>query len=181
MKFLLISGSLRKDSFNTRLINHVAKNFLSGHDLEIANISGLPIYTDDQQPFPENVLKFKDQVRKSDIIIISTPEHNWSYSAAIKNAIDWGSRPPNDSVWEGKIGILMSASTGMLGGARAQYHLRQVLNSVGVITVTKPEIFISFAQEKFEHDKFVDEMGNKFIQDAILNAINLYKRFHSAF
>mgnify|MGYP001626159534 FL=1 len=175
MKFLLISGSLRKDSYNTRLVNHVAKQWLNGYEYEIADISKLPIYVEDTDPLPDTVRKLKEQIKSADIIIFSTPEYNWSTSAALKNAIDWASRPPGDSAWKGKIAIIMSASTGMLGGARAQYHLRQILSSVDVILVTKPEIFVSFAQDKFQGDELKDELANKLIKNAIDNAIKLYR------
>ncbi|MFP3300043.1 MAG: NAD(P)H-dependent oxidoreductase [Thermoplasmatales archaeon] len=178
MKFLLISGSLRKDSYNTKLIRHIARKFLNDHEYEIADISKFPIYMEDTDVVPEAIENFKEQIRKAQIIIISTPEYNWSTSAALKNAIDWASRPPKDSAWKGKIVIIMSASTGMLGGARAQYHLRQILTSVDAILVSKPEIFISFAQEKFQDDELKDEFANNLIRDAIENGIKLYQIHH---
>ncbi len=178
MKFLLISGSLREDSYNTRLLKYVAKKFLKEHNVKYADISKFPIYSDDSQEIPDEVKKFKSEIREAQIIIFASPEHNWSFSAALKNAIDWASRPPNDSAWDGKIGLIISASTGMLGGARGQYHLRQVLNSVNMILVTKPEIFISFAQDKLKGDSLDDKNADSLIASAISNAIKLYEVYH---
>jgi len=84
---------------------------------------------EDTDVVPDAIENFKERIRKAQIIIISTPEYNWSTSAALKNAIDWASRPPKDSAWKGKLVIIIECPlTGMLGGARAQYHLRQIFD-----------------------------------------------------
>ena len=93
---------------------------------------------------------FKNGIKAADAILIVTPEYNYSVPGVLKNAIDWASGPYGDNSFEGKPVALMSASTGMLGGARAQYHLRQSFVFLNMYAVERPEVFVTFAQEKFD-------------------------------
>jgi chromate reductase, NAD(P)H dehydrogenase (quinone) len=87
------------------------------------------------------------------VVLIVTPEYNYSIPGVLKNAIDWASRPPNQP-FEGKPIGIMGASTGMLGSARAQYHLRQCFVFLNAPVMSRPEIMVAHARERF------DEQGN---------------------
>ena len=92
--------------------------------------------------FPK-VPELKQKVRAADAILIATPEYNYSVPGVLKNAIDWGSRPYGESVWDGKPVAIMGASIGSKGTARAQYHLRQMFVFLNMYPVNKPEVMIA--------------------------------------
>ena len=104
---------------------------------------------DEENNYPENVKNFKKQVKESDGVLIVTPEYNYSVPGYLKNVLDVASRPYGDSPFDGKPVAIMSASIGMLGGSRAQYHLRQSCVFLNMIPVNTPEVFVTFAPQKF--------------------------------
>jgi chromate reductase len=125
---------------------------------------------------PEIVREFKTKIRSADAILIATPEHNYSVPGVLKNAIDWASRPYGDKSFEGKPVAVMSASTGMLGGARAQYQLRQAFVFLNMHPLNRPEIFVTFANQEFdEKGKLTDEKTKKFIKQ-LLQALVAWTR-----
>lgn len=149
------AGSLRKDSYNKALLRAAAELLPENARLEVFDLDGIPLYNQDlEKDMPVIVKEFKSRIRAADAILIATPEYNYSMPGVLKNAIDWASRPPGDNSFEGKPLALMSASTGMLGGARAQYHLRQVFVTLNMQAVNRPEVLVSFAPKK------IDEKGN---------------------
>ena len=99
-----------------------------GVTLEIFDLLGIPAYNQDlESDMPTKIKEFKLKIREeSDAILIATPEYNYSVPGVLKNAIDWASRPYGDNSFDGKPVAIMSTSIAMLGGARAQYHLRQM-------------------------------------------------------
>jgi chromate reductase, NAD(P)H dehydrogenase (quinone) len=96
---------------------------------------------------PGKVTEFKSKMRQADAILVSTPEYNYSVSGVLKNAIDFASRPYGDNPFDDKPVAIMSASIGMLGGARAQYHLRQMFVFLNMHPVNGPEVIVTFAQK----------------------------------
>jgi chromate reductase len=117
---------------------------------------------------PEKVKEFKAKIRAADAILIATPEHNFSVPGVLKNAIDWASRPYPDNSFEGKPAAIMSASTGMLGGARAQYHLRQIFVFLDMHPINKPEVIVTFAGQKVdEQGRLTDETTRKVIKASL--------------
>ena len=128
LKVLGFAGSLRAGSYNKALLR-AAENFIpEDANLEIFDIDGIPPFNQDiENDMPNKVKDFKSKIREADAILIATPEYNYSVPGVLKNAIDWASRPYGDNPFDGKPVAIMSASIGMLGGARAQYHLRQSL------------------------------------------------------
>ena len=112
--------------------------------------------------------KFRNSIKNSDGFLIVTPEYNFSIPGFLKNAIDSISGPSNLNPFAGKPGAIMSASMSMLGGSRAQYHLRQVLVFLGARVINKPEVFISFAHTKFDDNgRLKDENAVKFIREIL--------------
>ena len=155
INILGFAGSLRKGSYNKALLSACMELVPKDTVLEIFDLEGIPPFNQDlESSMPEKVKEFKRKIKAADSILIVTPEHNYSVPGVLKNAIDWASRPYGDNSFEGKPAAIMSASPGMLGGARAQYHLRQVLVYLNMFPLNKPEIFVTFANQKF------DEKGN---------------------
>lgn len=153
MNVLGISGSLRKGSYNSMALRATQKLAPQGMRVDIADISNIPLYNDDVRAagFPEAVLALKERVRAADAVLLVTPEYNFSIPGVLKNTLDWLSRPP-EQPFDGKPVAIMGASPGMVGTARVQYHLRQVLLFMNTFTVNKPEVFINLAASKFSAD-----------------------------
>jgi chromate reductase len=144
-------GSLRKDSLNAKLLES-AKTFVpDGAVFTIESIAELPLFNQDlEQALPPSVQKLKAAVEAADAIVIVTPEYNYSVPGFLKNALDWLSRPYGKNSLEDKPVAIMSASMGMLGGSRAQYHLRQVLVFMNAHPLNRPEVMVPAVQEKFD-------------------------------
>jgi len=155
LKVLGISGSLRRDSFN-RTALQVAKRFATELGAQVDEIDlkalALPIYDEDVQTagFPEPVRKLKQAVESADLLLIASPEYNYSISAALKNAIEWLSRGKNSL--DNKVAAIFGASSGPYGTLRGQFQLRHILTSVNVYTVPQPQVFIRSARDAFLAD-----------------------------
>lgn len=164
MKLLAISGSLRKDSYNTQLLQAVKELAPPEMAIEIVTLHGVPLYDGDEEDkhgVPGSVKALQAKVKEADGIIISTPEYNFSVPGVLKNGLDWMSRSGNPFKWK-RVGI-MGASEGPVGTARSQYHLRQNLVGLEAITMPKPEIFVALADKKFADGKLTDEATSKII------------------
>lgn len=150
-KVLAICGSLRKASVNRALIRSLPALAPEGMAIVEAPSIDLPLYNFDIQAagFPDAVTALAEAVRGAAGVIIVTPEYNYSVPAPLKNAIDWLSRVPNQP-FQNKPITLMSAAPGALGGARAQYHLRQIFIFLEGIIVNRPEVMVTMAGTKFE-------------------------------
>lgn len=159
MKILGIPGSLRKASLNHAALRAAQELVPAGATLEIVDLDGIPPYNEDiERPLPVSVADLKARIREADAVLIATPEYNYSVPGVLKNAIDWASRPYGDSAWDGKPVALMGASPGMIGTARAQYHLRQTLLSLNMHPLNRPEVMIGRAAQRFdEQGRLVDE------------------------
>jgi chromate reductase, NAD(P)H dehydrogenase (quinone) len=150
---LVICGSLRKGSYNAALARMLPALVPAGMSLRTApSFAKLPIYDHDIQTasgFPAEANAWADAIRSADALIIVTPEYNWSIPGGLKNAINWVSRM-KDQPFKDKPVALQSAAGGILGGSRAQYHLRQCLTSVDAILFGRPEVIVTFAPQKFD-------------------------------
>ncbi len=169
LKVLGISGSLRKASFNTAALKACTELMPSGRVLTIARIDDIPIFNQDvfDAGLPEPARRFRAEVAAADGVLIASPEYNFSLSAALKNAIDWGSRPPNQ-VFQDKPIAVFSASAGPMGGARVQYDLRRILGQLWGHVLPRPEVFIGSAQGKFDaQGRLTDETTRKFLVDLL--------------
>src|SRR3954467_1686656 len=170
MKVLGICGSLRKASFNAMALRAAQKLVPQGMSLEIADISAIPLYNDDVRVAgePAEVAALKARIRAADAVLLVSPEYNFSIPGVLKNTLDWLSRPP-EPPFAGKTVAIMGASPGPVGTARVQYDLRKVLVFLDAFTVNKPEVFISFAQNKFNAEgELTDEPTAKFITELLV-------------
>jgi chromate reductase len=145
------AGSLRKASYNRALLSAALELVPQDAALEIFDLDGIPPFNQDMETVPpERVKELKSKIRSADAILIATPEYNYSVPGVLKNALDWASRPPKDNAFDGKPVALMGASTGMLGTARAQYHLRQTFVILNAHPLNRPEVMVPFAPEKID-------------------------------
>jgi chromate reductase len=178
INILGFGGSLRKGSYNRALLQAAVELVPEGANLEIFELHGIPLFNQDLEASPpEKVKEFKRKIRAADALLVATPEHNYSVAAAVKNAIDWASRPYGDNSFEGKPVAMMSASTGMLGGARAQYHLRQTFVFLNMYPINKPEVFVTFASQKFDNEgRLVDEKAKEIIRELLKTLIAWAKK-----
>ncbi len=169
------AGSLRKSSYNKMLLRAALNLLPKDAKLEILDLEGLPLFNQDlEYDMPETVKRFKSKIKEADALLIATPEYNSSIPGVLKNALDWVSRPYEDNSLDGKPVAIMSASIGMLGGARAQTHLRQILSSLNAYVVNKPEVVVNFANEKFDAEsKLKDERAKAYIRQLLENLVKL--------
>lgn len=178
LKILGIAGSLRKDSYNKALIRAAVELTPDEAEIEIFDIADVPLYNQDLEAArPPIVAELKNKIENADAILFATPEYNYSVPGVFKNAIDWASRPYGDNSWDGKPAAIMGASMGILGTARAQYHLRQVCVSLNLHLLNHPEVLVSSAKEKFDKDgKLIDEKTREKIRELLIALIAWTKR-----
>ena len=159
LKIVGIAGSLRKGSFNRAALKAAIELAPAGMTIEIVELGALPLYNDDirVEGYPPAVHAYRETIRAADGVLFATPEFNYSVSAPLKNAIDWGSRIP-DPPYVGKAIAMMSASVAPLGGVRAQYHLRHMCVSLNCFCMNQPQIYIGDAAKKFDTNlKLIDQ------------------------
>jgi len=154
---MMTCGSLRKDSFNRKLMSLLPG--LAPPELKLTEgppFAGMPIYNFDiqnDQGFPAEVMAYANAIKAADGLIIVSPEYNWTIPGGLKNAIDWLSRL-KDQPYANKPIAIQSCAGGLLGGSRMQYHLRQSLTALDAFLYGRPEVLITFAAQKF------DDAGN---------------------
>lgn len=176
VKILGLSGSLRAQSWNTAALRYAAKAAPKNAQVTVYEGWGdLPAFNqDNEQKLPAEVQKLKALVRSHDAILYAVPEYNYGLPGAFKNVIDWLSRPYGDNALQHKPAGIMSASVGMLGGARAQYQLRQCFVFLQQQAVTGPEIMIPFAANKFDPKtgELTDAATQGFIAKYVQNLVD---------
>jgi len=151
----VIVGTLRKDSFNRRFADALAKLAPPDFSFIQIGIGDLPLYNQDDDSDPaESVLRLNREIKSADGLLYVTPEYNRSIPGVLKNALDHASRPYDRSAWQGRPAGMIGISPGAAGTALAQQHLRNILAFLDVPTLGQPEVF---AQAK---DGFFDEHGN---------------------
>lgn len=156
LDIVAISGSLREGSFNTALLRHAAENAPAGVRLSIASIGSLPHFDQDLEGagLPTAVEGLRQQVAAADGLLIATPEYNFSVPGVLKNAIDWLSRNPGSPLDRRPTAIL--GAGGRSGTARAQRHLREILQHNDVQVLAEPEVAIKGAWGHFDEHGLPD-------------------------
>jgi chromate reductase len=161
MRILGISGSLRRDSHNTSLLRAAALSLPPGVELEIYDgLADLPHYDADLDVEPEldPVARLREAIADADGVLIATPEFNGSIPGALKNALDWASRPFPDNALRGKPVAVVGASTGLFGAVWAQAEVRKVLGIIGA-DVIDGELPIGMAHMAFADDGHLADPG----------------------
>ncbi len=169
-----IVGSLRQESLNRRLFNAAVALAPAHITFSEHGIGALPHFNADLEHDPApTIVSLREAVGSADALVIVSPEYNYSVPGVVKNAIDWLSRPSGRSVLAHKPAAIAGAASGRSGTMRAQLHLRQILTAVNMVTVSKPEVYVPFAAEKFdENGLLTDEMT----RDAIIGLIAALER-----
>lgn len=174
MKILGISGSLRRESHNTKLLHAVGEQ-LEERGLDFAvyeSLKVLPPYDedDDRQPGPHAVEDLKAAVRHADAIVFSTPEYNHSIPGQLKNAVDWLSRPAGSGALLNKTVAVVGASTGMFGAVWAQAELRKVLAAAGA-RVVQGEVPVGHAHTRFDEGGRLTDSGIAEQLEAVVDSL----------
>ena len=169
MKILGICGSLRKASLNMAALRACSELLPQGMTLQITSLADLPMYNQDvfDAGMPEPVKRLRGEIAAADGLLIASPEYNFSVPAPLKNAIDWGSRAPNQ-VFHDKPIAIFSVTPGPVGGARVQYDLRRILGQLWGHVLPRPEVFIGNAAGKFDaQGRLADETSRKFLTELL--------------
>ena len=165
-KVAVIVGSLRKDSVNRQLAEALARLAGPKLNLQIVEIGDLPLYNQDlEAQLPAAVVRFKHHIEAADAVLFVTPEFNRSFSAALKNAIEWGSRPWGKNSWAGKPGAIVGATLGAVGTAAAQSQLRSVVSAVGVALTAQPEVYLNFREGLIVDGEIADDGLKALLKD----------------
>lgn len=151
LKLLGICGSLRRQSTNAGLLRAAMAELPEGVSMEIADLSAVPFYNADLTEKPAAVHTLLAQMGAADALVLACPEYNYSIAPALKNALDWASREPNNALLAGKPAAILGAGGGM-GTSRAQYHLRQVCVFLDLHPLNKPEVFANAFAGGFDAD-----------------------------
>lgn len=174
-----IVGSLSEKSINRQLLRAITS--LAGDELELheVEIGRLPLYNrDHDDDFPPEATQLKETIRTLDGLLFVTPEYNRSIPAALKNALEWASRPYGQNALAGIPAGIMGASPGGPGTALSQQHLRNVLAYLDVPTMGQPEAFIQFTSDRFAEDGTVlDESTAQFLRTWLASYTTWVRRF----
>ena len=164
-KIVLISGSFRKNSYNTALLKYIENKYKEKANIKILDISKLPYFNEDlENSLSPVVISFKKEVESADGIIISTPEYNYSIPGVLKNAIDWLSRG-DKKILDRKHAAIMSASLSIIGGARAQVELKKILQSLNMNILYKPDVYVTDSYSKIDDSgKITDSFTRNIIE-----------------
>lgn len=165
INLLGISGSLRADSFNTRLLHAMQELLPEGANLTVRSIADVPLYNGDLdvEGGPEGVRALKADISAADGLVIATPEYNYGVPGVLKNAIDWVSRPAFESVLAGKPVAIVGAAPGVVGTARAQAELRNMLFGTLADVFPHPEVLVGQVHQRMADGQLTDETSRKLI------------------
>jgi chromate reductase, NAD(P)H dehydrogenase (quinone) len=182
MKILGISGSLRDDSYNTKLLRAAADLAPDGVELELWNgLKAVPPFDEDDEgeQAPAGVTELDDAIAGADAILFATPEYNSSIPGQLKNAIDWASRPKATAPIRNKPAAVVGASTSMFGAVWAQAELRKVLASAGA-RVVEGELPVPASHTRFdENGELVDEEIRERLAEIVRTLVGVAERVHA--
>jgi chromate reductase len=161
----VIVGSLRKDSFNRKLADALAKLAPPDFSFKQLQIGDLPLYNqDDDANQADSVKRLKKEIQASQGVLFVTPEYNRSISGVLKNALDHASRPYGQSAWPGKPAGVIGISPGAIGTAVAQQNLRTILGYFDMPVLGQPEAYVQMKEGLFDSSGNIGEGSKKFLQ-----------------
>lgn len=182
LKVGILVGSIRKDSVTKKLAKNVAELFPQGYETEFIEIGNLPLYNqdyDDENNAPEAYVTFRNKMKGIDAVLFVTPEHNRSIPAVLKNALDVGSRPYGESIWDGKTAAIISQSPANLSGFGANHQLRQPLVFLNMQVLQQPEAYIANSYDLFDENGTLNNAGTRdFLQSVVDAFVDLIKRYN---
>lgn len=166
IKILTLVGGISRNSLNKKLFYAVKDMAPEEFEITSFDISKIPFFSQDIENDPPDVVtEFKELIRDSDATLFITPEYNRSFPGVLKNAIDWGSRPYGQNLWDRKPAGVMGATISSIGTFGAQHHLRQVLAYLNVSVMGQPEFYFTSQNSFDESGKLQDEKTRGFIKD----------------
>jgi chromate reductase, NAD(P)H dehydrogenase (quinone) len=175
----VVAGSIRRDSFNRKLAQALAKMAPGDFSFELVRIDDLPLYNqDDDANQAPPVKRLKQQVAGAQGVLFVTPEYNRSIPGVLKNAIDHASRPYGQSAWAGKPAGVLGISIGSIGTALAQKDLRTILAYLDMPTLGQPEVYLQNKEGFFAADGSIGEASREFVQKW-LDAYTAFVREHA--
>lgn len=178
---VVLVGSLRKESFSRKMANTLRELAPASLNLEIVEIGQLPLYNQDLDSDPPQAWRdFRDRARKADGVLFVTPEYNRSVPAVLKNAIDVGSRPYGQNVWDGKPAAVVSVSPGAVGGFGANHHLRQSLVFLNMPAMQQPEAYIGGADKLWDASGKLTNDGTRAFLTKVMEAFAQWVEKHAA-
>jgi len=165
-KIAIIVGSLRKDSINRKVARSICGLRNDNLDCSMIEIGDLPLYNQDMDSSPpEQWVRFREQVGQADGVLFCSPEYNRGIPGVLKNAIDVGSRPYGESVFDKKPAAIVTASPGAIGGFGANHHLRQSLVFLNMPAMQQPEAYVNGIDKAFDASgKLVDDTKRDFLR-----------------
>lgn len=167
LQVLGICGSLRRQSTNLGLLKYAQENAPVGLEVKLADLTAVPFYNADLQVVPKPVQKLMEDIEQADALLLACPEYNYSLAPALKNALDWASRAPENRLLSGKPTAIIGSGGGM-GTARAQYHLRQVCVFLNLHLLNKPEVFSNAFSGSFDSEgNLTDERIQKLVVEQL--------------
>jgi chromate reductase len=167
----VIVGSLRKEAFSLKIAKALTKLAPSSLQLDVVTLGGLSFYNQDLEATPPaDWVSFRDRIRKADAVLFVTPEYNRSVPGVLKNAIDVGSRPYGQSVFNAKPGGVISNSPGAIGGFGANHHLRQSLVFLNVPVLQQPEAYVGGIGDAFDENGELVKASLREFLEAYINA-----------
>jgi chromate reductase, NAD(P)H dehydrogenase (quinone) len=170
MTVLGISGSLRRESHNTKLLRAAAELLPPGAELVVfEELEAVPPYNEDRDTEhpPAGAEPLREAIAEADAVLFATPEYNGSVPGQLKNAVDWASRPHRKSVLWGKPVAVVGASSGMYGAVWAQADLRKALGLAGA-RVVDAEVAVGRAEGRFDEDgRLVDDEIRDELREAV--------------
>lgn len=180
-KLGILVGSLRQAAFSRQWAENLAEMFPSDWETAFIEIGDLPLYNEeydeDGTETPESYTRFRDEMKNVDAVLFSTPEYNRSMPATIKNALDVGSRPYGDSIWDGKPALVASHSMSNISGFGANHHLRQSLVFLNMPVLQQPEIYLANSQDLLDDGKINNEGTKDFLQGAVDAYVDFANKF----
>lgn len=179
-KVAVLVGSLRKEAFSRKIAKALEKAAAGKLEFKFVEIGDLPFYNEDLEgdAAPAPWKRFRDETRGVDAFLFVTPEYNRSVPAAIKNAVDVGSRPFTQMVWTNKPAAIVSGSMGPIGGFSASHHLRQSLSVIGVHVLAQPEMYLGAWHNFLDENGDVKDDGAKKLVSRFVDSFDAWiKRF----
>ena len=177
----IVIGSLRKNSFSEKLGNVFAKTFSDEFEAKIVRVDGLDLYNPDLETDtpPEAWTVFRNEIKEADAVLFVTSEYNRTMPASLKNAIDVGSQPGPENVWNKKPGAVVSIGAGTIGGFGAAHHLRQAVVYLNMHLMQAPEAYIGNIYSLMDAEgNIVSEGTEEFIQmvtDSFEDWVKIFK------
>lgn len=180
-KVAVIVGSLRENSFSQRWADNLANMLPEGYEAFFPEIGDLPLYNEDfdgeGKDTPEEYTRFREEMADADAVIIMSPEYNRNMPAAVKNALDVGSRPYGSSIWDGKPALVATHSISGISGFGANHDIRQSLVFLNMPVLQQPEVYLANSQDLIDDEgKIVGEGTEEFLQGAVNSFVDFIEK-----